>query len=197
MPAARRVGPSGRVIGVDMADAMLAKARASAESAGLDFVEFRKGDIEALPVEDGSIDVALSNCVPNLVGDKDRAFREVHRVLKPGGRLSVSDMAWAVEPDPAVRGDLEAIVGCIGGALVLDDYLARLERAGFRRIQVEAHPEAARKMVEVSGAAPPPPGVEHLMSVNLTAFKEGVAPPVAGPDPAGQATGCCLPDCCP
>ena len=193
--AARRVGPSGRVIGVDMTDAMLARARANAEKAGLDFVEFRKGDIEALPVEDGSIDVALSNCVLNLVGDKDRAFREVHRVLKPGGRLSVSDMAWAVEPDPAVRGDLEAIVGCIGGALVLDDYLARLERAGFRRIQVEAHPEAARKMVEVSGAVPPP-GVEHLMSVNLTAFKEGVALTIAGSDPAGQATGCCSQDCC-
>ena len=168
--AARKVGPTGRVVGVDMTDAMLAKARANAEKAGLDHVEFRKGDIEALPVEDGSIDVTLSNCVLNLVGDKDRAFREIHRVLKPGGRLSVSDMAWAVEPDPEVRRDLEAIVGCIGGALVLDDYLARLERAGFREIRVETHPEAARTMVEVSGTAPPP-GVEHLMSVNLMAFK--------------------------
>ncbi len=168
--AARKVGPTGRVIGVDMTDAMLAKARENAERAGLAFVEFRKGEIEALPVEDSSIDVALSNCVLNLVGDKDQAFVEIHRVLKPGGRLSVSDMAWAVEPDPTVRADLEAIVGCIGGALVLDDYLARLERAGFREIVVETHPESARKMVEVSGATPPP-GVEHLMSVNLRARK--------------------------
>lgn len=168
--AARRVGPSGRVIGVDMTDAMLAKARANAEAAGLAAVEFRKGDIDALPVADGSIDVALSNCVLNLVPDKDRAFREIHRVLKPGGRLAVADMAWAVEPDPTVRRDLEAIVGCIGGALVLDDYVARLTQAGFREVRVERHPDAARAMVEVSGIVPPP-GVEHLLSVNLTATK--------------------------
>ena len=168
--AARKVGPAGRVIGVDMTDAMLDKARTNAEHAGLENVEFRKGDIEALPVADGTIDVALSNCVLNLCTDKDRAFREVYRVLKPGGRLAVSDMAWAVEPEPAVRRDLEAIVGCIGGALVLDDYIARLERAGFRDVQVERHPEAARAVAETSGIAPPP-GVEHLLSVTITATK--------------------------
>jgi arsenite methyltransferase len=168
--AARKVGPAGRAIGVDMTDAMLAKARANAEKAGLGNVEFRRGDLEALPIEDASVDVVISNCVLNLVGDKDRAFREILRVLRPGGRLAVSDMAWAAEPDPAVRKDLEAVVGCIGGALVLDDYVARLGRAGFRDVRVERHAEAARKMVEVSGAVPPP-GVEHLMSVNLTAIK--------------------------
>jgi SAM-dependent methyltransferase len=168
--AARKVGPAGRVIGVDMTDAMLAKARDNAARAALANVEFRKGDLETLPVEDASIDVALSNCVLNLVGDKDRAFREVHRALRPGGRLAVSDMAWAVEPDPAVRGDLELIVGCIGGALTLDDYVARLGRAGFRKIQVERHPEAARAMVETSGNVPPP-GIEHLLSVTITATK--------------------------
>jgi arsenite methyltransferase len=170
--AARKVGPAGRVIGVDMTDAMLARARANAAAAGLSNVEFRKGDIEALPVDDETIDVVLSNCVLNLVPDKDRAFREVVRVLKPGGRLSVSDMAWEVEPDPAIRHDLEAIVGCIGGALVLDDYLDRLRRAGFSAIHVESHAEAARSMVEVSGTTPPP-GVEHLLSVNITATKGG------------------------
>lgn len=168
--AARKVGPAGRVIGVDMTDAMLDKARGNAKRAGLGQVEFRKGDLEALPVEDGSIDVALSNCVLNLVPDKDRAFAEIYRVLRPGGRLAVSDMAWDVEPPAEVRGDLEAIVGCIGGALVLDDYLARLVRAGFREVKVDRHPDAARKMIEVSGTAPPP-GAEHLLSVNITAIK--------------------------
>lgn len=168
--ATRKVGPTGRIIGVDMTGAMVEKARANAETAGLANIEFRKGDIEALPVADGTVDVALSNCVLNLVPDKDRAFREVQRVLKPGGRLAVSDMTWAVEPDPSVRKDLEAVVGCIGGALVLDDYVARLSAAGFRDVRVERHPDAARAMVETSGTTPPP-GVEHLLSVNITAIK--------------------------
>ncbi|HEV3167480.1 MAG TPA: arsenite methyltransferase [Isosphaeraceae bacterium] len=168
--AARKVGPTGLAIGIDMTDAMLAKARANAAKAGLTQVEFRKGEIEALPIEDGSVDVVLSNCVLNLVPDKDRAFREIHRVLKPGGRLAVSDMAWAREPAESLRSDLEAIVGCIGGALVLDNYVERLARAGFREIRVESHPEAAQAMVTASGSEPPP-GIEDLMSVNLTATK--------------------------
>ena len=168
--ASPKVGPSGRAIGVDMTDAMLERARSYAEKAGFKNVEFRKGEIEALPVEDGTVDVAISNCVLNLVPDKDRAFREIHRVLKSGGRLAVSDMAWEVEPSAAVRSDLEALVGCIGGALVLDDYVARLMQAGFNSVQVVKHPDAAKKMVEVSGTTPPP-GVEHLLSVNITATK--------------------------
>jgi ubiquinone/menaquinone biosynthesis C-methylase UbiE len=168
--AARQVGPAGRVIGVDMTDAMLEKARGNAVKAGVTNVEFRKGDIESLPVENNSIDVVISNCVLNLVPDKDQAFREIHRVLKPGGRLAVSDMAWESEPAASVRRDLEALVGCIGGALVLDDYVTRLRRAGFASVDVEKHPEAARKMVEVAGCTPPP-GIENLLSVNITATK--------------------------
>jgi SAM-dependent methyltransferase len=168
--AARQVGRSGRVIGVDMTDAMLEKARANAEKSGFGNIEFRKGDIEALPVDDNSVDVTISNCVLNLVPDKDRAFREIHRVLKPGGRLAVSDMAWASEPSSAIRKDMEALVGCIGGALVLDDYVTRLKQAGFGRVEVEKHAEAACKMVEVSGTVPPP-GIENLLSVNITATK--------------------------
>jgi arsenite methyltransferase len=168
--AARKVGPAGRVIGVDMTDAMLEKARANAIKSGLGNVEFRKGEIEALPVVENSIDVTISNCVLNLVPDKDRAFREIYRVLKPGGRLAVSDMAWEVEPEASVRKDMEALVGCIGGALVLDDYVSRLKQAGFYRVEVEKHAEAARKMVEVSGAVPPV-GIEYLLSVNITATK--------------------------
>jgi SAM-dependent methyltransferase len=168
--AARKVGPTGRVIGVDMTEEMLEKARGNVAKAGLAHVEFRKGDIESLPVESDSVDVVISNCVLNLLPDKDKAFSEIHRILKPGGRLAVSDMAWEIEPDAALCRDLEALVGCIGGALVLDDYVVKLERAGFARVEVEKHPEAARKMIEVSGCAPPP-GVERLLSVNITAIK--------------------------
>ncbi len=168
--AAMKVGETGRVIGVDMTDSMLDKARKNAAKSGLCNVEFRKGEIENLPVEDGSVDVVISNCVLNLVPDQDRAFREIHRVLKSNGRLAVSDMAWEVEPAPSVRKDMEALVGCIGGALVLDDYVTRLKRAGFGRVKVENHAEAVRKMVEVSGITPPP-GIEHLLSVNITATK--------------------------
>jgi SAM-dependent methyltransferase len=163
--AAGKVGSTGQVIGVDMTDAMLEKARANAEKAGLSNVEFRKSELEELPVEDESIDVVISNCVLNLVPDKDWAFREIHRVLEPGGRLSVSDMAWEFEPPASVRRDPEALVGCIGGALILDDYIARLKRAGFSQFDVERHPEAARKMAEVAGVVPPS-GSEHLLSVN-------------------------------
>jgi arsenite methyltransferase len=168
--AAGKVGPTGRVIGVDMTDDMLEKARANAARTGLGNVEFRKGEIESLPVDEDSIDVVISNCVLNLVPDKDQAFREIHRVLKPGGRLAISDMAWESEPAKAVRKDMEALVGCIGGALVLDDYVSRLKRAGFARVEVQTHAESARKMVEGSGAVPPP-GVEDLLSVNITATK--------------------------
>lgn len=146
------------------------KARANAAKTGLSNVEFRKGEIESLPVEDDSIDVAISNCVMNLVLDKDRTFREIHRVLKCGGRLAVADMAWETEPSSAIRKDMEGLVGCIGGALLLDDYVTRLKRAGFARVEVEKHAEAARKMVEVSGAVRPA-GIEHLLSVNITATK--------------------------
>ena len=168
--AARKVGLEGRVIGVDMTDAMLERARRNAASAGFTNIEFRKGDIESLPVEDCQFDVVLSNCVLNLCPDKDRALREIHRVLKSSGKLAISDMAWTAEPPESIRRDLNAVVGCIGGALVFDDYLNRLEGAGFRQICVERHPETARLMVELSGSATLP-GIENLLSINIVALK--------------------------
>ena len=168
--AARKVTAAGRVIGVDMTDAMLEKSRANARALGCTNVEFRPGDIEQLPVDNSSVDVVLSNCVLNLCPDKDRTFHEILRVLKPGGRVCISDMAWTREPPPRIRRDLEAIVGCIGGALVLTDYVARLKHVGFHDVQTTENPDAARAMVKLSGGVPPD-GVEDLISVTITAKK--------------------------
>lgn len=136
--AARQVGPSGRVIGVDMTPEMLARARANAERLGLGSVEFRQGLIEALPVEDASADAILSNCVINLVPDKARVFREAFRVLRPGGRLVVSDMVARGGLPPETREDPELWASCIGGALPEEDYLEAIRAAGFPTVQVLA-----------------------------------------------------------
>jgi len=134
--AARRVGPAGRVIGVDMTDAMLEKARSNAREGGFTNVEFRKGEIEKLPVESGSVDRILSNCVINLAPDKRPVFAEAYRVLKPNGILSVSDIvSFGPVPD-SVRRDAELWAGCIAGAMIKEDYLALIREAGFQKVSV-------------------------------------------------------------
>jgi SAM-dependent methyltransferase len=139
--AARQVGPTGRVIGVDMTDAMLAKARENALKVGVENVEFRKGRIEELPVEDESVDVILSNCVINLSPEKDRVYREAFRVLRPGGRLMVSDIVLERPLPPAVIESIDAYLGCVGGASLRTEYLETIAKAGFREVRVdgEAH----------------------------------------------------------
>jgi len=134
--AAQKVGPTGRVIGVDMTESMLEKARANAAAGGYANVDFRFGEIESLPVENGSVDVILSNCVLNLVPDKDRAFAEAFRVLKPGGRIQISDMVTTGEMPAEVRDSMEQWTGCIAGALDRDVYLEKIRRAGFSRVDV-------------------------------------------------------------
>lgn len=136
--AAKRVGPGGRVIGVDMTEAMLARARANAAKLGHANVEFRQGQIEALPVDDGSVDVVLSNCVINLSPDKPRVFAEMFRVLKPGGRVSVSDIVTDGVMAPEVARDLESWSACVAGALTAADYAEGLAAAGFGDVRVEA-----------------------------------------------------------
>jgi arsenite methyltransferase len=134
--AGRAVGPTGRVIGVDMTEEMLAKARANARRAGVSNVEFRKGYIEALPVEDASIDVVLSNCVINLVPDKAAVYREVARVLRPGGRMVISDVVLNEPLPEVVAADVAALTGCVAGAALRDQYLATITAAGLADIEV-------------------------------------------------------------
>jgi arsenite methyltransferase len=135
--SARRVGPTGRAIGVDMTDEMLALARRNAAEAGVANVEFRKGEIEALPLGDAEVDVVISNCVINLSVDKPKALAEAFRVLKPGGRFAVSDVVVRGEVPTEVRRSLELWAGCVAGALEEDEYRRLLAEAGFEAIEVE------------------------------------------------------------
>jgi len=136
--AARKVGPEGRVIGVDMTPEMIRLARENAEKSGLKNVEFRQGEIEKLPLDDGSVDAVISNCVINLSPDKERVFREIYRVLKPGGRMMVSDIVLDGELPEKIKTSVAAYTGCIGGALKRADYLAAIARAGFTRVEIVA-----------------------------------------------------------
>lgn len=135
--SARRVGPTGKVYGLDMTGDMLALARENQRRAGVSNVEFLEGHIEAIPLPDNSVDVIISNCVINLSPDKDAVLREAFRVLKPGGRFAVSDVVVRGRVPDAVRRSLELWVGCIAGALEEDEYRARLTAAGFDDVEVE------------------------------------------------------------
>jgi ubiquinone/menaquinone biosynthesis C-methylase UbiE len=135
--SARRVGPEGRAYGLDMTDEMLALARENQRKAGVTNVEFLKGEIEAIPLPDASVDVIISNCVINLSADKARVFAEAYRVLRPGGRLAVSDIVARREVPAAVRRSMELWTGCIAGALTEAEYRSRLAAAGFGAVEVE------------------------------------------------------------
>jgi SAM-dependent methyltransferase len=138
--SARRVGPTGKAIGLDMTDEMLALARANAEAAGVDNVEFVKGEIEHIPLPDGVVDVVISNCVINLSGDKQQVLSEAARVLKPGGRFAVADVIADPDMDEATRADRDAWTGCIAGALTREQFADALTAAGFKDIEInETH----------------------------------------------------------
>lgn len=136
--ASGRVGNSGRVIGVDMTPEMVQKARENAEKQGYQNVEFLQGEIENLPIEDAMADLVISNCVINLSPDKSRVFREVHRVLKPGGRMMISDIVLTKPLPTAIQNSLEALVGCVAGAMVREDYLQTIREVGFEKVEVMA-----------------------------------------------------------
>ncbi|MBE0610791.1 MAG: arsenite methyltransferase, partial [Dehalococcoidia bacterium] len=136
--AAKMVGETGKVYGVDMTPEMIALARKNAAKVGATNVEFRLGEIERLPIDESSVDVIISNCVINLSPDKDQVFREAFRVLKPGGRLQVSDIVWTRPVPTEVKDDLEKWAGCIAGALLESDYLGRIRAAGFEDVTSQA-----------------------------------------------------------
>jgi ubiquinone/menaquinone biosynthesis C-methylase UbiE len=176
--AAKRVGRTGRVIGVDMTPEMVTKARGNAHAVGAANVEFRLGEIEHLPVPDATVDAILSNCVINLSPDKAAVFREAFRVLKPGGRLAISDVV-AMQPMPReLADDVQALTGCIAGSASIEDLRSLLAAAGFGEIQIRPRGES-----RVIIARCLPGAEDYVVSATIEARKPG-------------AGNCCAPSCC-
>jgi arsenite methyltransferase len=188
--SAKRVGPSGKVYGLDMTDEMLALARENQRKAGANNVEFLKGTIEAIPLPDQSVDVIISNCVINLSEDKDAVLREAFRVLKPGGRFAVSDVVIRGAVPSEIRRSMELWVGCVAGALEEEEYAAKLKGAGFESVEVEpwrvyqiddARAFLAESGIDVDQLAPQVDG--KIASAFIRARRP-------------EAKSCCGPTCC-
>jgi len=180
--AARQVGPDGHVIGVDMTHEMLSKARDNAARVGAGNVEFRLGEIEHLPVADNTADVILSNCVINLVPDKAQVFREAYRVLKPGGRLAISDVVNIRELTPELASDRALICGCVAGAAPEQTIRGWLDAAGFRNVRIDVKPES-REMVANWA---PGRGIENYVASAIIEARK----------PGADEAGCCDSSCC-
>jgi arsenite methyltransferase len=176
--AAKRVGNSGRVIGVDMTPEMVTKARNNAQRIEATNVEFRLGEIEHLPVQDASVDVILSNCVINLSPDKGRVFQEAFRVLKPGGRLAISDVVATAEMPRELAENVQALTGCIAGAAPIEALRSLLVSAGFEDVKIDPRPESRAVIGQCM------PGTEDYVA---SATIEGTKP--------GDKS-CCAPSCC-
>jgi arsenite methyltransferase len=189
--SARRVGPTGKAYGLDMTDEMLALARENQRKSGVQNVEFLKGEIEQIPLPDNSVDVIISNCVINLSADKDRVLAEAFRVLKPGGRFAVSDVVVRGEVPPELRRNMELWIGCVAGALEEAEYRDKLQRAGFKGIDLEPtriyRAADARSFLQAAGIDPAQ--AESMDGRFMSAFVRA-----AKPDPAAQD--CCGPSCC-
>jgi SAM-dependent methyltransferase len=188
--SAKRVGPEGKVYGLDMTDEMLALARENQRKAGATNVEFLKGTIEAIPLPDRSVDVIISNCVINLSVDKDAVLREAFRVLKPGGRFAVSDVVIRGDLPAEIRRSMELWVGCVAGALHEDEYMAKLKTAGFESVDLEPwrvyQVDDARAFLAAAGIAVDPVAAQIEGKV-ASAFIRARRP---------ATTSCCGPTCC-
>jgi SAM-dependent methyltransferase len=176
--AAKRVGRSGTVIGVDMTPEMVTKARGNARKVEATNVDFRLGEIEHLPVADGSVDVVLSNCVINLSPDKSAVFREAFRVLKAGGRLAISDVVAVKDMPPELAQSVEAMTGCVSGSAKVADLETMLRDAGFEGIRIVVKPESGAIIAQCL------PGAEDYVA----------SATIEGKKPGGAS--CCAPTCC-
>ena len=186
--SARRVGPTGKAYSLDMTDDMLALARENQRKAGVENVEFLKGEIEHIPLPDNSVDVIISNCVINLSGDKDQVLHEAFRVLKPGGRFAVSDVVVRGEVPAEIRRNVELWVGCVAGALQDSEYTNKLVNAGFAAVEIEP-----TRIYEIEDAR------QFLTGQGVDV--DAIAPVVAGKFMgafirATKPVGCCTPGCC-
>ncbi len=199
--ASKKVGPSGKVIGVDMTDEMLDKATQFAKEHNYDNVEFRKGFIESLPLEDNSVDLVISNCVINLSPDKSKVFAEINRVLKPGGQAALSDIVLLKPLPDGVLSDLEAYIGCIAGAESIGDYLGKTMLAGLQIGKANQHsydvmqvlgcsPEAGKLLTNIPKDFD---GNQYVASLDMLAVK-----PAQAQQPAQPSSSCCSPggSCC-
>jgi arsenite methyltransferase len=194
--SAKRVGPSGKVYGLDMTDEMLALANENKRRAGVENVEFLRGEIESIPLPENSVDVVISNCVINLSADKARVLREAFRVLKPGGRFAVSDVVIRGEAPPEVRRNMELWIGCVAGALEEMEYRDLLADAGFRRVDVE--PTRIYKADDASAflagsGLDPQTFAAQIEGKFMAAFVRATKP---NRTMTVKPTSCCGPDCC-
>lgn len=183
--AARRVGPQGRVIGVDMTPGMIERARGLAAREGITNVQFRLGEIEHLPVAERSVDAIISNCVVNLSPDKPQVFREALRVLKPGGRLLVSDLVLLRPLGPELQQNVELYVGCVAGAALKDDYLRLIRQAGFEQVEVLDQGTYDVGCEGYPAGSPERAAFEAVASIKVRAVK-----------PLAAASDCCDGACC-
>jgi arsenite methyltransferase len=187
--SARRVGPTGKVYGLDMTDEMLALAEENKRMSGLTNVQFLKGEIECIPLPDNHVDVIISNCVINLSGDKDRVLKEAFRVLRPGGRFAISDVVVRGNVPNEIKKSMELWVGCVAGALSDYEYVAKLAKAGFENIDIEAtrvyHIDDARVFL-ANGGLRVDEIAKDVEGKFISAFVRATKP----------AAACCAPNCC-
>jgi len=182
--AANKVGKDGRVIGVDMTPEMVEKARENARKGNYENVEFRLGEIENLPAADNSVDIVISNCVINLAPDKRRVFREAFRVLRPGGRLTLSDIVLLEELPDFIKNSIEAYIGCLSGAIMRDEYIGAIKAAGFQKVRIVdetsfpiecmANDPTAKAIIE--NLKIPPEKVKEVASSVISIKVNGVKP---------------------